>query len=39
VVKATLINGNVAVRNDVPSPRLGKEKVFGRYLARLTATI
>jgi hypothetical protein len=34
VVKATLINGNLAFRNDVASPELGRVKKFGRYLAR-----
>ncbi len=34
VVKATLINGHVAFRNDVASPELGRVKKFGSYLPR-----
>ncbi|APW43023.1 N-acyl-D-amino-acid deacylase family protein [Rhodoferax saidenbachensis] len=34
VVKATLINGHVAFRNDVVSPELGRVPKFGSYLPR-----
>jgi N-acyl-D-aspartate/D-glutamate deacylase len=37
VVKATLINGNVAMRDDVVNPELGRVQKFGRYLARQSA--
>lgn len=34
VVKATVIRGQVAFENDVPSPALGKQHGFGRFLPR-----
>lgn len=35
VVKATVIRGQVAFENDVPSPALGKQHGFGRFLPRV----
>lgn len=34
VIKATVINGQMAFENDVINPRLGKEHGFGRFLPR-----
>jgi N-acyl-D-aspartate/D-glutamate deacylase len=39
VVKATIINGNVAFENDVPSPELGRLRRFGRFLPRRAAAV
>jgi N-acyl-D-aspartate/D-glutamate deacylase len=38
IVKATLINGNLAFEGDVPSTDLGKVRRFGRFLPRKPAT-
>ena len=34
IIKATLINGQVAWADDAPSPDLGKARHFGRFLRR-----
>ena len=37
VVRAVIVNGGLAYENDEPSPALGVERNFGRFIRRKTS--